>query len=219
VSRQASVLVTGASGEIGHGLIDRLAAASSRPVITLDLKPLEPQLAAKVAQQYTGDILNTQLLDQINSRYEVEEVYHLAALLSTSSEFSPALAHKVNVEGTLNLLEFAQRQGEWRGKPVRFFYPSSIAAYGLASLAAKSEAGRVVETEHNFPTTMYGANKLYCEHLGRYYDRHYKQLAAETQFGKIDFRCIRFPGLISAFDRIRKFRSWRCRMPSMRSCA
>ena len=45
---------------------------------------------------------------------------------------------------------------------------------------------------------MYGCNKLYCEHLGRYYARHYKQLAAETLAGRLDFRCVRFPGLISA---------------------
>ena len=45
---------------------------------------------------------------------------------------------------------------------------------------------------------MYGCNKLYCEHLGRYFDHHYKQLAAENLSGKVDFRAIRFPGLISA---------------------
>ena len=45
---------------------------------------------------------------------------------------------------------------------------------------------------------MYGTNKLSCELLGRYYARHYKQLAAETMSDKVDFRCIRFPGLISA---------------------
>jgi nucleoside-diphosphate-sugar epimerase len=45
---------------------------------------------------------------------------------------------------------------------------------------------------------MYGCNKLYCEHLGRYYARHYKQLSAETLGGRVDFRCLRFPGLISA---------------------
>ena len=45
---------------------------------------------------------------------------------------------------------------------------------------------------------MYGCNKLYCEQLGRYYARHYKQLAAEPASGKVDFRCVRFPGLISA---------------------
>ena len=54
------------------------------------------------------------------------------------------------------------------------------------------------EDDFNFPTTMYGANKLYCEHLGRYYSRHYKQLAADVHSGKVDFRCLRFPGLISA---------------------
>lgn len=199
MSRKLSVLITGASGEIGHGLIDRLAAADpDRPVITLDLNPLAAGLAPKIRQQFIGSILDRELLDRIVAEYEVDHVYHLAALLSTRSEFSPALAHKVNVEGTLNMLEFAQRQGESHGRPVVFFYPSSIAAYGLPDLATKAAAGKVKEDDFNFPTTMYGANKLYCEHLGRYYGRHYKQLAAETQSGKVDFRCIRFPGLISA---------------------
>jgi nucleoside-diphosphate-sugar epimerase len=199
MSRKLSVLITGASGEIGHGLIARLAASDpDRPVITLDLNPLPADLAPKVRQQFTGSILDRELLDRILAEYEVDHVYHLAALLSTRSEFSPALAHKVNVEGTLNMLEFGQRQGESHGRPVVFFYPSSIAAYGLPDLPTKAAAGKVKEDDFNFPTTMYGANKLYCEHLGRYYGQHYKQLAAETQSGKIDFRCIRFPGLISA---------------------
>ena len=47
------------------------------------------------------------------------------------------------------------------------------------------------------PTTMYGCNKLYCEHLGRYYSQHYKQLL-EARSPRVDFRCLRFPGLISA---------------------
>jgi nucleoside-diphosphate-sugar epimerase len=199
MSRNPSVLITGASGEIGHGLITRLSAtASARPVITLDLNPLSPALVPKVRQQFIGSILDTQLLDRILAEYEVDRVYHLAALLSTRSEFSPALAHKVNVEGTLNLLEFAQKQGESHGRPVIFFYPSSIAAFGLPDLATKASAGRVKEDDFNFPITMYGANKLYCEHLGRYYARHYKQLLAEHLSGKVDFRCVRFPGLISA---------------------
>jgi nucleoside-diphosphate-sugar epimerase len=199
MSRNPSVLITGASGEIGHGLIVRLSASDpGRPVVTLDLNPLHSELSPRVRQQFLGSILDTQLLERIIAEYEVDRVYHLAALLSTRSEFSPALAHKVNVEGTLNLLEFAQKQGESHGRPVVFFYPSSIAAFGLPGQAAKVAAGKVKEDEHNFPTTMYGANKLYCEHLGRYYARHYKQLAAEHLSGKIDFRCIRFPGLISA---------------------
>jgi threonine 3-dehydrogenase len=56
----------------------------------------------------------------------------------------------------------------------------------------------VKEHEWGQPTSMYGCNKLYCEQLGAYYARHYKQLAAEVQSGKVDFRCVRFPGLISA---------------------
>ena len=199
MSRKPSVLITGASGEIGHALIARLAAADpDRPIVTLDLNPLPPESAKLVRQAVNGSILDTALLDGIHAQYEVDRVFHLAALLSTRSEFSPALAHKVNVEGTLNLLEFAQKEGESHGRPVAFFYPSSIAAFGLPSLAVKTKAGKVKEDEYNVPTTMYGANKLYCEHLGRYYALHYKQLAAETRSGRVDFRCVRFPGLISA---------------------
>ncbi|AMV29497.1 putative epimerase/dehydratase [Gemmata sp. SH-PL17] len=199
MSRKPSVLITGASGEIGHALISRLSHSDpDRPIVTLDLNPLPPESAKLVKQAVNGSILDPALLDGILAQYEVDHVYHLAALLSTRSEFSPALAHKVNVEGTLNLLEFAQKQGESHGRPVAFFYPSSIAAFGLPSLDIKGQAGQVKEDDYNVPTTMYGANKLYCEHLGRYYSRHYKQLAAETMSGKVDFRCIRFPGLISA---------------------
>jgi nucleoside-diphosphate-sugar epimerase len=198
MSRQPSILITGAGGEIGHGLIDRLFHMSDRPIITLDLNPLEKSIAGQVRKEFVGSILDTQLLERINAEYEVDQVFHLAALLSTRSEFSPALAHKVNVEGTLNLLEFAQKEGESHGRDVLFFYPSSIAAYGLPDDVTKKQAGRVKEDEFNQPTTMYGANKLYCEHLGRYYDRHFRQLSAGPKLGKVDFRCIRFPGLISA---------------------
>ena len=72
-----------------------------------------------------------------------------------------------------------------------------IAAYGLRSLDAKHRAGRIREDECTYPTTMYGCNKLYCEQLGRYYTRHYKQLSADVA-RRVDFRAVRFPGLISA---------------------
>ena len=196
--RKPVVLLTGASGEIGHGLIERLAADGQRGIITLDLRPLDAELARLVQYQYLGSILDSALLERILAEFEVDLVFHLAALLSTRGEFTPASAHSVNVEGTLRMLEFAQKEGESHGRPVLFLYPSSIAAYGLPDLAAKNGAGRLRESEHNLPTTMYGCNKLYCEHLGRYYESHYKQLAAERLSGKVDFRCVRFPGLISA---------------------
>jgi threonine 3-dehydrogenase len=196
--RKPVVLITGAGGEIGHGLIDQLGAAGDRAIVTIDIAPLDRSMAAKVEREVTGSIVDHALLDRLIAEFEVDLVFHLAALLSTRSEFTPVAAHEVNVEGTLRLLEFAQRQAESHGRPVVFLYPSSIAAYGLPDLDTKRRAGRVREDEYLHPTTMYGCNKLYCELLGTYYARHYKQLAAETASGRVDFRCVRFPGLISA---------------------
>ena len=194
--RVASVLVTGASGEIGHGLIDQLARIG-RSIVTIDIAPLEPPLARRVRREFTGSITDKWILERVLAEFEVDLIFHLAALLSTRSEFTPVTAHEVNVEGTLRLLEFSQREGESHGRQVTFVYPSSIAAYGLPDLATKRRAGRVREDDWNTPRTMYGCNKLYCEHLGRYYARYYKQLAAQSA-GRVDFRCVRFPGLISA---------------------
>ena len=197
-------------------------------------------------REFTGSITDANLLERVLAEFEVDLVFHLAALLSTRSEFTPITAHQVNVEGTLNLLEFAQHEGESHGRPVIFLYPSSIAAYGLPDLETKAQAGRVREDEWNTPRTMYGCNKLYCEHLGRYYARYYKQLAAAAG-RRVDFRCVRFPGLISAMTvpvgrhvrlcagddprggargaampassgPTRAFRSWRCPTRSTRCC-
>jgi len=198
LSRKSVILITGASGEIGHGLIDRLAIDDPRPVVTLDLAPLGHELAPKVRQHYVGSILEPQLLDRILAEYEIDLIFHLAAVLSTRGEFAPTTAHRVNVEGTLAMLEFAQHQGESHGRPVVFLYPSSIAAYGLPNEEERHRAGRVRENQYAIPTTMYGCNKLYGEHLGEYYAKHYEQLAPETMSGRVDFRSIRFPGLISA---------------------
>jgi len=196
--RKPVVVITGAGGEIGHGLIDRLAEQGDRRIVTIDVSRLEDAIARKVDREITGSIVDKALLERVMAEFEVDRIFHLAALLSTRSEFTPVAAHEVNVEGTLHLLEFAQHEAESHGRPVVFIYPSSIAAYGLPSLQVKSEAGRVSEDQYLHPTTMYGCNKLYCEMLGDYYARHYKQLAAETASGRVDFRCVRFPGLISA---------------------
>lgn len=196
--RKPVVLITGASGEIGHGLISRLAEEKRSSVITLDLKPLPRDLEAQVEQHFLGSILDEQMLERILVEFEIDRIFHLAALLSTRSEFAPLTAHRVNVEGTMAMLEHAQRQGESHGRRVIFVYPSSIAAYGLPTPEVKAKTIRVVENDFNHPTTMYGCNKLYCEQMGRYYTHFYKQLAAEKMGGKVDFRCIRFPGLISA---------------------
>jgi threonine 3-dehydrogenase len=196
--RKPVVLITGAGGEIGHGLIDRLAERGDRRIVTLDVSRLDAGIARKVDREVTGSIVDKALLERLMAEFEVDLIFHLAALLSTRSEFTPVAAHEVNVEGTLTLLEFAQHEAESHGRPVVFLYPSSIAAYGLPDLETKMREGRVREDEYLHPTTMYGCNKLYCEMLGDYYARHYKQLAAEPGSRKVDFRCVRFPGLISA---------------------
>ena len=107
----------------------------------------------------------------------------------------------MNVTGTLNLLKLAVEQSRWHGRQVKFLFPSSIAVYGIPDLATKRASGRIDESQFLYPTTMYGCNKLYCEHLGRYFAHHYRQLAEDFMPSKasVDFRSIRFPGLISAF--------------------
>jgi nucleoside-diphosphate-sugar epimerase len=196
--RKPVVVITGAGGEIGHGLIDRLAERGDRRIVTVDVTRLDGSIAKKVDREITGSIVDKALLERLMAEFEVDLIFHLAALLSTRAEFTPVAAHEVNVEGTLHLLEFAQHEAESHGRPVVFIYPSSIAAYGVPDLETKARAGKVREDDHLHPTTMYGCNKLYCEMLGDYYARHYKQLAAENQSGRVDFRCVRFPGLISA---------------------
>jgi threonine 3-dehydrogenase len=196
--RKKITLITGANGEVGHGLIAALAnVPDQNPVVVLDLKRVERPLRQLVMRTIVGDILDVELLETLDTEYEIDTIYHLAALLSTSSEFNPENAHRVNVQGTVNLLKVAVDQSVTRARPVKFIYASSIAAYGMRDLALKKAAGDVKEDEHLSPITMYGCNKLYCEHIGRYYAHHYRQLSAQKSIG-VDFRCVRFPGLISA---------------------
>ena len=191
-------LITGANGEIGRSLLERLHADGRYRVVTLDLTPLPERFRPMCHETYAGNILDRYLLDQLAAHHEIEVVFHLAALLSTRGERDPDLAHQINVEGTLHLMRMAQQQSARLGKPVRFVLPSSIAVYGLPSLEAKAAHPRVTEEQFLEPITMYGCNKLYCEHLGRYFMRHYRSVGAVSANARLDFRALRFPGLISA---------------------
>ncbi|HEX4445120.1 MAG TPA: NAD-dependent epimerase/dehydratase family protein [Polyangiaceae bacterium] len=196
------VLVTGANGEIGRSLLQTVAAHGGLDVITLDLTLPPDHLRPLVVASYAGNIMDRYLLDQVAAHHEVDMVFHLAALLSARGERDPELAHQVNVEGTLNVLRMAQNQSARLGRAVRFIFPSSIAVYGLPTLEEKRAVGRVREEQWNVPITMYGCNKLYCEHVGRYLAFHAHRPgaapAASAAGSRIDFRSIRFPGLISA---------------------
>ncbi|MFL7891038.1 MAG: NAD-dependent epimerase/dehydratase family protein [Anaerolineales bacterium] len=195
--RKKVTLITGVSGEVGLALVKILAESGYNNLLTLDIRPL-PAEYTKYSHHIQGDILDKSLLSRLVSEYEIDSIYHMAALLSTRAEFTPVAAHQVNVEGTMGLLQLASEQSEWRGDPVLFIFPSSIAAYGMPDLDTKSKFPRVREWEWNYPITMYGCNKLYCEMLGTYFSEYYRQLAAERP-QMLDFRCVRFPGLISAF--------------------
>lgn len=198
--RRKAILITGAAGEVGQALVEKLAndkKTNGTHIISMDLNPLPPELAMKV-HHIVGDILDQTLFERLVSEYDITHVYHLAALLSTRAEYSPMLAHKVNVGGTMQLLQLAAEQSEWKSDPVIFIFPSSVAAFGMDTLENKAANPRPQEWEWNKPITMYGCNKLYGETLGVYYSNHYKQLA-ESSPTKVDFRCVRFPGLISAF--------------------
>lgn len=190
------VLVTGACGEIGQALVQALAARGYR-ITTADLAPLPESIRALSAEHARGDLIYT-----IKTFYDCDfdAIFHLAASLSSKAEVSSEDAHRINVEGTMQLLMLAAYRSEKYGKAVKFIFPSSIAAYGMENLDIKKLAGRVKEDEHNDPHTMYGCNKLYCEKLGIYYSRFFGQKHLdENPPHFLDFRSIRFPGLISAF--------------------
>ncbi len=191
-------LITGANGEIGRSLITRLAEEGRYDVVTLDLVPIAEPYRQKCLASYAGNIMDKYLLDEIVAHHDADVVFHLAALLSTRGERDPELAHQVNVEGTLHVLRMAQNQAVRLGRPVRFLFPSSIAVYGLPTLEQKSQTGKIREEQWNLPITMYGCNKLYCEHLGRYFSTHFRKHQAHGSPARVDFRAIRFPGLISA---------------------
>ena len=195
--RQKVILITGASGELGQALIRQFSEAGSNDLLTLDLHDLPSDLKG-LSRHIIGDVLDQKVFARLVTEYDFDLVFHLAALLSTRSEYAPDLAHQVNVNGTLNLLHLAAEQTQRRGEAVKFIFPSSIAAYGLPDLDTKTRDARVREWDWNLPTTMYGCNKLYCEMLGSYYSAHYLQLARSRPH-MIDFRSVRFPGLISAY--------------------
>jgi nucleoside-diphosphate-sugar epimerase len=194
---EKTVLVTGACGEIGQALVQALALRGGYRIVTADLAALPPAILSLSAEHVQGDLVN-----KVKLFYDCDFdiIFHLAASLSSKAEVSTEEAHRINVEGTMQLLMLAAYRSEKYKKEVKFLFPSSIAVYGFSDLDAKHAAGSVKEDQYNTPHTMYGCNKLYCEKLGMYYSRYNGQRHLDPQPPVMcDFRAIRFPGLISAF--------------------
>ncbi len=191
----AEVLITGANGEIGHSLIHFLAEEGRYQVVGCDLREPTPALRRLCSHFYVGNILDQGLVDEIHQNHCFDKVFHLAGLLSSSGEKNPYLAHEVNVNGSMNIMKLAQEDANRRHKPVVFMFTSSIAVYGLQGDPNPDRA--LKEHENVLPTTMYGINKHYIECLGDYFGVRDKSME-EQRMVNLDFRCLRFPGIISA---------------------
>ena len=194
---EKQVLVTGACGEIGQALVQELSKKGGYRIVTSDMMPLPESIRGLTAEHVQGD-----LVYKVKTfyDYDFDIIFHLAASLSSKAEIATEEAHRINVEGTMQLLMLAAYRSEKYGKAVKFLFPSSIAAYGMPTIDAKNGAGTVKEEDWDNPHTMYGCNKLYCEKLGIYYSKFYGQKHLDEQPPHmLDFRAVRFPGLISAY--------------------
>ena len=183
------ILITGASGEIGQNLISEFSKSSEKKIIAIDLNKLPD--SNSVYSFYQSSILDDSLLSNLNDNYIIEEIFHLAAILSTKAEKNPKIAEEVNIKGTINLFNLALSQNRKNKILTKFFFPSSIAVYNINNCVDKSKI--ITENSYCNPRTVYGKHKLFCENLGTAFDIYGNEINAH-----IDFRCIRFPGIISA---------------------
>jgi nucleoside-diphosphate-sugar epimerase len=173
------ILIIGANGQIGSELVTALADQHGADNVIASDIGLDNRFGARRYAQV--DVLDKARLSQLIADEGVTQVYQLAALLSATGEKAPLKAWTLNMDGLLNILEIARERGE-AGKPLKIFWPSSIAAFGPNTPAENTPQYTVMD-----PTTIYGISKLAGERLCEYY---------HTKYG-VDVRSIRYPGIIS----------------------
>lgn len=171
------ILITGALGQIGTELTKKLMEVyGNQQVIASGLEPRE-QIQTPAELYEIVDVTNTERLREVIQKHQITTVYHLASLLSGTSEKQPLFAWKLNLEPLIHLCEMAKE-----GLIQKIFWPSSIAVFGKG-IPKHNVAQDVVLN----PTTVYGISKLAGEKWCEYYFDKYG----------VDVRSIRYPGLIS----------------------
>lgn len=174
--KKERILVIGSCGQIGSELTSALRAAYGEDnVVAADIKP--PFQTRDRSLYVQLDVLNRSALRDIIYRYDVSQVYLLAAMLSATGERNPRAAWDLNVQSLLNVLDLAKEM-----KLHRIFWPSSIAVFGPSAPKYNCPQQTFMD-----PTTVYGISKLAGEGWCQYYHAKYG----------VDVRSIRYPGLIS----------------------
>ena len=171
------ILVTGGLGQIGTELIMTLRGVyGNENVIASPIEPDCPVFIRETGVYESVDVLDAKKLGEVCRKHDINQIVHLAAILSAVGESKPQLAYDINMNGLFNVLEVARETGSG------VFTPSSIAAFGPSTPKDMTPQDTVQR-----PTTMYGVTKVAGELLCDYYHQRYG----------VDTRGVRFPGLIS----------------------
>jgi len=171
------ILVTGSVGQIGSELTMELRKRYGNDNVVAGGRKTKP--SEKLLNSGPFEVVDCTDMDALRSvvkKYDVDTIYHLAAILSAVAEAKPQLAWDVNINGLYNVLEVAQEN------KCAVFTPSSIGAFGLSTPLDNTPQDTIQR-----PNTMYGVTKVAGELLCDYYHK---------RFG-IDTRGVRYPGIIS----------------------
>jgi len=171
------ILVIGATGQIGSELLSYLREKYGDDSVIGTGNDTEPTPDLLTGPFEKLDVMNTEKISEIVKKYEVDSIFHLAAILSARGESNPQLAFKVNVTGSYNVLEVGRKYNL-----NRVIIPSSIGVFG-PEVPRKNAPNETVLR----PTSMYGVTKVTDELLGNYYYSKYH----------LDVRGARLPGVIS----------------------
>ncbi|MBS7633003.1 NAD-dependent epimerase/dehydratase family protein [Candidatus Bathyarchaeota archaeon] len=173
------ILVTGATGQIGSELTIALRRKYGRDnVVAVGHRKQPSETLLSSGPYETADLTDKASAEKLVKKYEIDTIYHLAAILSATGEKNPQQAWNVNMGSLYNILEIAREQ-----KLARLFWPSSIAVFGPTTPRISTPQETVL-----LPHTMYGITKVAGELLCNYYF---------IRFG-VDVRSLRYPGIISS---------------------